>query len=174
MSYKNACIDSLRHICVNKLAVIGSDNGLSPGRRQTVIWTNAGILLFVTLGTNFTETWSTSIFIQEMHWKCHLENGGHFVSASMCWMNVVLTKYKKLYKQRYGRNACKWSSATAMSAFVPQLSWRWILSASRALFSTRKHFEGILPKGPYPPCVSMVDRSLLAEYHPFRLCMPFQ
>ena len=33
------------HICVNKLTIIGSDNGLSPGRRQAIIWTNAGILL---------------------------------------------------------------------------------------------------------------------------------
>ena len=33
------------HICIVKLTVIGSDNGLSPGRRQAIIWTNAGILL---------------------------------------------------------------------------------------------------------------------------------
>ena len=33
------------HICVRKLNIIGSDNGLSPGRRQAIIWTNAGILL---------------------------------------------------------------------------------------------------------------------------------
>ena len=30
------------HICVSKLNIIGSDNGLSPGRRQAIIWTNAG------------------------------------------------------------------------------------------------------------------------------------
>ena len=28
---------------------------LSPGRRQAIIWTNAGILLIRTLGTNFSE-----------------------------------------------------------------------------------------------------------------------
>ena len=33
------------HICVVKLTIIGSDNGLSPGRRQAIILTNAGILL---------------------------------------------------------------------------------------------------------------------------------
>ena len=44
------------HICVGNLAIIGSDNGLSPGRRQTIIWTNAGILLIGPLGTNFNET----------------------------------------------------------------------------------------------------------------------
>ena len=43
------------HICVSKLTIIGSDNGLSPGRRQAIIWTNAGILLIGPWGTNFSE-----------------------------------------------------------------------------------------------------------------------
>ena len=45
----------MTHICVSKLTIIGSDNGLSPGRRQAIIWTNAGVLLIGTLGTNFNE-----------------------------------------------------------------------------------------------------------------------
>ena len=43
------------HVCVGKLTNIGSDNGLSPGRRQAIIWTNAGTLLIEPLGTNFNE-----------------------------------------------------------------------------------------------------------------------
>ena len=43
------------HICVGKPTTIGSDNGLSPGRRQDIIWTIAGILLIGPLGTNFSE-----------------------------------------------------------------------------------------------------------------------
>ena len=43
------------HICVVDLTIIGSDNGLSPCRRQAIIWTNAGILLIGPLGTNFSE-----------------------------------------------------------------------------------------------------------------------
>ena len=43
------------HICVSKLTIIGSDNGLSPGRRQAIIWTNTGILLIEPSGTNFNE-----------------------------------------------------------------------------------------------------------------------
>ena len=43
------------HICVRKLTIIGSDNGLLPGRRQAIIWTNDGILLTEPLGTNFSE-----------------------------------------------------------------------------------------------------------------------
>ena len=43
------------HICVSNLTFIGSDNGLSPDRRQAIIWTNAGLLLIGPLGTNFSE-----------------------------------------------------------------------------------------------------------------------
>ena len=45
------------HICVSNLTIIGSDHGLSPGRRQAIIWTNVGILLIGPLGTNFSEIW---------------------------------------------------------------------------------------------------------------------
>ena len=51
-------VNSLRpsaHICVNRLTITGSDNGLSPGWRQAIIWTNAGILSIGPLGTNFSE-----------------------------------------------------------------------------------------------------------------------
>ena len=43
------------HKCVGNLTIIVSDNGLSPYRRQAIIWTNAGILLIGPLGTNFSE-----------------------------------------------------------------------------------------------------------------------
>ena len=54
------------HICVGKLAIIGSDNGLSPGRRQAIIWTNAGILLIESLG------------IKKMHLKMSSEKWWSF------------------------------------------------------------------------------------------------
>ena len=59
------------HICVGKLTIIASDNGLSPGWRQAIIWTNAAILLNWTLGTNFSEILSeTDIFsFKQMHLK---------------------------------------------------------------------------------------------------------
>ena len=43
----------MTHICVNDLTIIGSDNGWSPGRRQAIIRSSAGILLIGPLGTNF-------------------------------------------------------------------------------------------------------------------------
>ena len=55
------------HICVGKLIIIGSDNGLSPGRRPAIIWTSAGILLIGLLGTNFSDFFyrNSYIFVQE-------------------------------------------------------------------------------------------------------------
>ena len=65
------------HICINKLAIIGSDNGLSPGRRQTIIWTNAGILLIKPLGTNVNEMLIAILTFSFM--KMHLK-----VSSGKC------------------------------------------------------------------------------------------
>ena len=42
-------------MCVSKLTIIGSDHGLSSGRHQSIIWTNAGVLLIRSWGTNFSE-----------------------------------------------------------------------------------------------------------------------
>ena len=44
----------MTHICVGNLSNIDSDNGLSSGHRQAIIWINAGILLIGPLGTNFS------------------------------------------------------------------------------------------------------------------------
>ena len=59
------------HICVSKLNLIGSDNGLSPSRRQAIIRTNAGILLIGTLRTNFAEILSEirTFSFKKMHLK---------------------------------------------------------------------------------------------------------
>ena len=55
---QNICLTHwgrVTHICVGNLTIIGSDNGLSPGRCQAISWTNIGILLIGPLGTNFSE-----------------------------------------------------------------------------------------------------------------------
>ena len=59
------------HICVSKQTSIDSDNVLSPGRCQAIIWTKAAILLIGPLGTNFSEI-SIEIHIlsfKKMHLK---------------------------------------------------------------------------------------------------------
>ena len=73
--------------CVSKLTIIGSDNGSSPGRRQSITWTNAGISLTGPLGTKFSEIWIEKFkhfHSRKCIWKWRLENGGHCVSAPMC------------------------------------------------------------------------------------------
>ena len=59
------------YICVSKLTIIGSDNGLAPSRRQAIILTNTGILLIRTLGTNFNEIWGKidTFSFKKMHLK---------------------------------------------------------------------------------------------------------
>ena len=76
-----------------ELTIIGSDNSLSHGRRQAIICTNGGMLVIGPLGTNFSELLieaDTSSFKKSI-WRCRLENGGHFVSASMCEFGTHVT-----------------------------------------------------------------------------------
>ena len=47
--------DQVTHICVTKLTIIGSNNGLVLGWHQAISWTKAGILLIGPPGTNFNE-----------------------------------------------------------------------------------------------------------------------
>ena len=54
------------HICLSELTIIASNNGLSPGWRQAIIWNNDGLLLIEPLGTNFCEI---SIRIQTFSFK---------------------------------------------------------------------------------------------------------
>ena len=70
------------HICVGKLTIIASNNGLSPGRRQAIIWTNPGILSIGPLGTNFNEI---SIGIRTFSFKKM-----HFKMASALWRPFCL------------------------------------------------------------------------------------
>ena len=88
------------HICVSKLAITGSDNGLSPGRRQAIISTNAGILLIGPLGTNFSEilTQIHRFSFKKMHLKTLSAKWRPF------WLGLnVLTIYKVLTYFLVGR-----------------------------------------------------------------------
>ena len=78
--------DRVTHMCVDDLNINCSDNGLSPGRSQTIIWNIAGILSIGPLETNFCGTLIESFIFSSKKgiWKCRLENGGRFVSAAVC------------------------------------------------------------------------------------------
>ena len=61
----------MTHICVCNWTIIGSDNSLSPGRRQAVIWTIARILLIRPLGTNLIDILIEihTLPFKKMHWE---------------------------------------------------------------------------------------------------------
>ena len=70
------------HICISKLTIIGSDNGLSPGRRQAIIWTNDGILLIRTFQKHFSE------IVSEIHAFSFMKM--HFKMSSGKWLPSCL------------------------------------------------------------------------------------
>ena len=75
-------------LCVSKLTTIGSDNGLSPGRRQAIIWTNAGIFFIWHWWTNLSEIIiATYIFsFKKVHFKLSSGNWRPFFSRAQCVM----------------------------------------------------------------------------------------
>ena len=93
----------VRHICISKLTIIGSDNGLSPGRHQAIIWTNAGILLIRTLGTNFSEIFSEicALSFKKMRLKVSSAKWRPF-----CLGLNVLTESKQAWNQSPHAGAC--------------------------------------------------------------------
>ena len=83
------------HRCVSKLTSIGSDNGLSPGRHQAIIWTNAEILLTGPLGRNFCEI---SIEIHTFVWKKIYLQTASGKRQPFCLSLSVLTTMKNISK----------------------------------------------------------------------------
>ena len=96
------------HICVNKLNIISSDNGLSPERRQAIIWSNAGVLLIGPVGTNFSEI-SIEIYIfsfKKMHLKMSSGNWQPFclginVLTSLSMPSKVLSPWNWVLECSY-------------------------------------------------------------------------
>ena len=82
------------HICVVKLTIISSDNGLSPGRHQAIIWTNAGILLIGPFILHWNDNQDSYIFIQENAFENIVWKMAAILSRPQC-VNVVL--YRTIY-----------------------------------------------------------------------------
>ena len=75
--------------------------------------------------------------------------------------------WKILY--RYYRAIC-WKVSEACKMFNIMLFMMLhylneLILAQNLLHYLSFHIEGILPKGPYLPCVSLAGRALLAGYH---------
>ena len=83
------------HICVSKLPTICSDDGLAPGRRQAIIWTNDGILLIGPLWTNFSEILIgiKTFSFKKMHLKMlSAKWRPFFPSLNVLMTGVIMTK----------------------------------------------------------------------------------
>ena len=70
------------------VTIIGSDNGLSHGQRQAIFLTKLSIIPQGNISVKFYLKFK-SFHSMKSTWKCRLRNGGHFVSASMCWVYVM-------------------------------------------------------------------------------------
>ena len=111
------------HICVGNLTIIGPDNGLSPGRRQAIIWTNAGILLIRPLGTNFSEL-LVEILIFSFK-KIHLKVSSAKSRPFCLGLNELI---------------CIWKSLIFWYIYIYKSIWMQLLSISWNQKRLSKHF----------------------------------
>ena len=105
------------HICVSDLTSIGSDNGLSPGRRQAIIRTNAGILLIKPSGTNFSEFVGEILIFsfKKMPLKVSSVKRRPFCLG----LNVLILSRRIYYWMRY---------LFDRTIYLHRLSWTWMNS----------------------------------------------
>ena len=144
----NIWINSLRPsdaymACVSKLNIIGLDNGLSPGRHQAIIWTNAGILLIWPLRTNFG---AMSIEIHTFSFKKM-----HLNMSSVKWQPFVdMTHLTHLTLNSRQHDGCWWPSDYLAPGHLHQslqrrpvdrgtnVSWCIMVQQSRYILWNRK------------------------------------
>ena len=100
-------------------AIIGSHTGLSPNRRQAIIWNNAGLLLIRTLGTNFSET-LIKIHTFSLVWiMATILSRPHCVNHNMCFPHInpiLLSLYQFLYVIS---SACHLAAIVEATVLVP-------------------------------------------------------
>ena len=121
------------HICVGKHNIIGSDDGLAPTRCWNVVnWTHSVV------GTNFNETPIDihTFSFKNMHWKCCLEKGNHFVPAAdvftkhcddkkttkgLFWVMVRLGRQMFHWDQKYMKGFIHCISTTCYQVFMSSM-----------------------------------------------------
>ena len=115
------------YICIGKLIITGSDNGLSSGRCQTIIWTNAGILLIGPLGRNCSEILHDDI----IKWK-HFPHYWPFVRR------IHRSPVNSLHKGQW-RGTLMFSLICAwINSWVNKLWGWWFETPSCSLFTEDK------------------------------------
>ena len=135
----------MTHICISKLNSIGSDNGLSPGRRQAIIWTNAGILLIWPLGTNFSEILIKiyTFSFKKMHVKM----------SSGKWRPFCVVFNVLNYRNSFLTHPTFPRCGPVMHVYYSKLNYHWFrqwLQADYCLFGTKKLPEPMLTQSIAP------------------------
>ena len=114
-------------IRVSKLTIIASDNGLSHGRRQAIIWNSAGILSIGLLGTTFSEI---LIEILTFSFKKMCLKVSSVKWRPFCLsLNVLNKKYTSTFRRGQWVNTCmaRWmihfQSPAWLIEYLPKSSW---------------------------------------------------
>ena len=138
------------HICASELTINGSDCGLSLDRRQAIIWTDAGLLLIWSFGTNFGEILEICISsFKKMHLKCRLRNVCHFVSALSYWGKGIHISVSKLTIIGSGNGLSPGRHQTIIWTI---LDWalrnklQWNLNRNSYIFIQENAFENVVRK----------------------------
>ena len=122
------------HICVSKVTIIVSDHGLSPGRRQAIIWNNAGILLIGPLGTNFSGILIEihTILFRKMHLKMSSGNWRPFCLG----LNVLI---QVMAPRDCGLCICRvyslWWSGKYVPDIIEEIYDEWSITSSEHITS---------------------------------------
>ena len=142
----------MMHMCVSKLTIIGSDNGLSPGRHQAIIWTNAGILLMGPKERNFSE------ILIEIHAfsfkKMHLKMSSGKWRPFCLGLNVLRLLY-----------SCKFPNFIQACQSVFPVSWIMLYSVT----------AGNLPH--FPTAIMLRDSTISMAFYQHGNCLfcsPFE
>ena len=183
----------MTHICVNKLSYHWFKQWFGACLRPTGIQINVGVSLNKLLETKLNDIWIKSYFFltRKCIWKYRLKNVCHFVNVLTSFTKRFIwgqwTNSSACARQKWHNFIVNFanfptvvdSSLTVISGlwwfgrtrdhnswvFDKAITGSWCFSFIR-VFSTLlvPYVEGILPKGPYLPCVSMAHRVLLAGY----------
>ena len=89
--------------------IIGSDNGLSPVRRQAITWTSDESLSIGLLGTHFSQILIEiqTFSLKKMHLKISSVKWGYFVSTSMCRLNQMRnSRFCEVYMYHQKNKSC--------------------------------------------------------------------
>ena len=132
------------HICVSKLTIIDSENGLSPGRRQAIIWTNAGVNKTLRNKLQWNINWNSNIFINKNAFESVFCEMASILSLPQC-VNISHCLSLRICRRRWRR--------TSPQSSVLYLTWPWTPSNSTSMLvamGSRRH--SLINHPSYSPC----------------------